>query len=55
MQQKFIGPYVIMGRIDRYKLMDNIDKVNMIRRKLMPTAKPLKWGIDIESFKKLIK
>ena len=55
MSQKFVGAYVITGHIDRYKLMDNIDKVNKIRKKIMPNAKPLKWGIDIEALKKLIK
>ena len=45
MQQRFIIPYIITNHIDRYKLMDNIHKINNIRKKMLPKSKPLVLGI----------
>ena len=41
MRQSFIRPYMIIGCIDRSYIARNIDKINKIRKRIMPHAKPI--------------
>ena len=40
MRPSFIRPYMITGHINRLKFLNNIDKINKIRKSIMPHAKP---------------
>ena len=42
MRPSFVHPYLITGKIDRLYFINNIDKINDIRRKIMPYSKPFK-------------
>ena len=42
MQPSFIRPYMITGFINRVKFLSNLDKINQIRKRLMPHSKPFK-------------
>ena len=42
MRPSFVHPYLIIGKIDRLYFINNIDKINAIRRKIMPYSKPFK-------------
>ena len=42
MRPSFIHPYMITGHIDRTYYDKNLEKINSIRKKIMPYSKPLK-------------
>ena len=42
MRSSFIHPYLITGKIDRLYFINNIDKINSIRHKILPYSKPFK-------------
>ena len=42
MRPSFVHPYLITGKINRLYFINNIDKINAIRRKIMPYSKPFK-------------
>ena len=42
MRPSYIHPYMITGHIDRAYFAKNLEKINDIRKKIMPYSKPLK-------------
>ena len=42
MQPKFIHPYLITGAIPRWYFVHNFDKINAIRKKILPKSKPFR-------------